>query len=81
MDLNQPPGSYRLMGIDKIVDQTFNTHNISLNRLSEFFPMPVWVLGIQPQHIDFGESLSRLVKEAADRIIGSINRDEQDNSF
>jgi hydrogenase maturation protease len=81
MDLNQPPGSYRLMGIDEIVDQTFNTHNISLNRLGEFFPMPVRVLGIQPQHIDFGESLSCLVKEAADRIIGSINREEQDISF
>jgi hydrogenase 3 maturation protease len=81
MDLNQPPGSYAITEIDKIADHTFNTHNISLNRLSEFFPMAVRVLGIQPQYIDFGESLSFPVKEAADRIICYINRESLNKSF
>jgi hydrogenase 3 maturation protease len=75
MELGQPPGSFRMISLDNIVDQTFNTHNISLNRLGEFFPMQVWVLGIQPLSLNFGEHLSNPVKETADRIIHSINPD------
>jgi len=55
---------------------TFNTHNISLKRLSEFFRMPVYVLAIQPEKVDFGENLSYLIKNVADRIINQINRME-----
>jgi hydrogenase 3 maturation protease len=75
LDFKQPPGTCRLMPLDNITDQTFNTHNISLNRLGDFFRMPVWVMGIQPQCIDFGELLSDPVKETADRILHTINRD------
>ena len=73
MEFNQPPGTCRLIPLDKIVDQTFNTHNISLNRLGDFFRMPVYVLGIQPQSIEFGEHLSDSVKKSADRIVQAIN--------
>jgi len=73
MDLDQPPGACRLIALDHILDQTFNTHHISLNRLGDFFRMQVWVLGIQPQSVDFGEELSDPVKETANRIIRSIN--------
>jgi hydrogenase maturation protease HycI len=79
-DMQQIPGYYRVLQLDEISDHTFNTHNISLNRLREFFPMPVLILGIQPQHVDFGESLTAPVKEAADRIISSINREFRNNS-
>ena len=72
LDLGQPPGTCRLLSLDKIVDQTFNTHNISLNRLGDFFRMKVWVLGIQPQSVDFGEHLSEPVKETADRIVQAM---------
>jgi hydrogenase maturation protease HycI len=75
MEFNQPPGYCRLIPLDNIADQTFNTHNISLNRLGDFFKMQVWVLGIQPQCIDFGEHLSDPVKETADKIVEAINRD------
>jgi hydrogenase 3 maturation protease len=75
MDFNQPPGSCRIIPLDNIADQTFNTHNISLARLGDFFRMQVCVLGIQPQCIDFGEHLSYPVKKSADMIVRSINRD------
>ena len=59
-----------------IQDLTFNTHNISLKKLSDFFKMPVFVLGIQPENIEFGENISYIVKKVADQIIKMINLQE-----
>jgi hypothetical protein len=36
---------------------TTGTHNISLAKLSELFNMPVYILGIQPADISFGEGM------------------------
>ena len=38
--------------------------------------MPVFILGIQPEKIDFGENISYLVKDKADKIINLINTQE-----
>ena len=38
--------------------------------------MPVFILGIQPEKIDFGENISYLVKNVADKIIKLINKQE-----
>jgi hydrogenase maturation protease len=73
-DLKSTAGTFRLLSLRQIQDLTFNTHSISLKRLSEFFRMPVYVLAIQPEIIDFGENLSYLIKNVADRIINQINR-------
>ena len=75
-EMKLPVGSFRLMTLNHIEDLTFNTHNISLRRLSEFFTMEVYILGIQPEDIDFGENISYLVKEVADKIIKQINNQE-----
>jgi hydrogenase 3 maturation protease len=72
-DLKSKAGTYKLLDITHVQDLTFNTHNISLKRLKEFFTMPVFILGIQPEKIDFGENLSYLVRENADSIIKLIN--------
>ena len=76
VDLKAIAGTFKLLSLRQIQDLTFNTHNISLRRLSEFFTMPVYVLGIQPEKIDFGENLSYLVKNVADKIIKLINKQE-----
>lgn len=73
VNMGMPPGSHKIIPVSQIEDLTFNTHNISLKRLSEFFRMPVYILGIQPEKIDFGENMSYIVKEEADRIIDTIN--------
>lgn len=73
-DMRSSSGTFKLLSINQIHDLTFNTHSISLKRLSEFFRMPVYILGIQPEKIDFGENLSYLVRNVADRIINQINR-------
>ncbi len=73
MELKSDPGTFKLLELNQIQDITFNTHNISLNRLSDFFNMPVYILGIQPEKIDFGENISYLVRNNADKIINQIN--------
>jgi len=73
MELQSDPGTFKLLELNQIQDITFNTHNISLNRLSDFFNMPVYILGIQPEKIDFGENISYLVINIADKIIKQIN--------
>jgi hydrogenase 3 maturation protease len=76
VDIKSPAGTFKLLTISKIQDLTFNTHNISLKRISEFFSMPVFILGIQPEKIGFGENISYLVKNVADKIIKQINKQE-----
>jgi hydrogenase 3 maturation protease len=76
VDMKAITGTFKLLSLKQIQDMTFNTHNISFKRLSEFFTMPVFVLGIQPEKIDFGENLSYLVKKVADKIIKQINKKE-----
>ena len=77
VEMNLPPGSYRMLEVNKIQDITFNTHNISLRRLFDFFAMPVYILAIQPENILFGENISYIVKDISDNIINQINRQEE----
>ena len=76
VDIKSAAGTHKLLSLNQIQDITFNTHNISLRRLADFFPMPVYILGIQPEKIDFGENISYLVKNVADKIIKQINKQE-----
>ena len=76
VDFNATAGTFKLLPVSQIEDLTFNTHNISIKRLSEFFNMQVYILGIQPLKIDFGENISYLVKHVADKIINHINKKE-----
>ena len=75
VDMNSNPGFYKVFKADQIADMTFNTHNISLNRLSEFFKMKIFILGIQPDNVNFGETLTDSVLKSANEIISIINKD------
>lgn len=74
MELGEQAGSYRLLSLDQVEDITFNTHNISLGRLGDFFLYPSYVLGIQPLNIEFGDQLSPPVLHTANAIIHQINQ-------
>jgi hydrogenase 3 maturation protease len=76
VEMKEVAGTYKLLTLSQIQDLTYNTHNISLKRLSEFFCMQVFVLGIQPEKIEFGENISYLVKDVANKIIKQINKQE-----
>jgi len=74
MELGSSPGTYRIMELEDLEDITFNTHNISLGRLADFFPYPTYVLGIQPLSLEFGDQLSPPVQDSARYIIHLINQ-------
>lgn len=74
VDFNKSAGDAFLIPLDNLLDYTSNTHNVSFKTLSQFFDMPVVVLGIQPQNMTYGEDLTPVIKEKADQVIGVINR-------
>ena len=78
VDMNASPGTCRLLPVDEIQDFSFNTHNISLKRISDFFPAEVFILGIQPETIVFGEKISYLVAKVAKKIIKQINNKKEE---
>ena len=72
-DFSREPGYSELARASDMMEMTTNTHNISLAKLSELFNMPVYILGIQPADISFGEGMDAKVSETAERISGMIN--------
>jgi len=74
MDTGSPPGSVVFLPVEEVTDITFNTHNISLRNLAAFFTSEVYILGIQPATIDFGENISDIVRIVAEDIINLINK-------
>ena len=74
MELGSNPGTYRLMELENVEDITFNTHNISLGKLGDFFLFPTYVLGVQPRDVSFGDELSPPVRAAAQEIVNKINQ-------
>lgn len=74
VEFGKQPGYYEMLPAEKVKDFTFNTHNISLKRISELFKMPVYILGIQPESIEFGEEISEIVMETAHKIFNIINQ-------
>lgn len=69
-----PPGTAVLLPVERIIDITFNTHNISLRNIASFFTAEVFILGIQPVSIEFGENISYLVRIVSNEIINLINK-------
>jgi len=72
-DYNKEPGYINLFPVDEIPDNTFHTHTISLGRISEFFEMKTYILGIQPEFVGFGEEISPQIIRQANELISFIN--------
>lgn len=72
-DFNEEPGFIDLLPIKQIQDFTVNTHTISVKRISEFFLMKTYLLGVQPENVKFGEEFSESVLKAAEELITTIN--------
>jgi len=73
VDFARRPGYWRFLPVEELKETTFHTHHISLKTVSELFDMPVWVLGIQPRRLEFGESLSPDVQATTDHLAEMIN--------
>jgi len=72
VDFGREAGYSQLIRVSELMDTTTNTHNISLRQLETLFPVPVYVWGIQPANLGFGEGFSPAVKEAARKVIQEI---------
>ena len=72
-DFNKAPGFIDFLPIEKIQDFTVNTHTISVKRISEFFEMKTFILGVQPENVKFGEEFSESVLNSANELIKKIN--------
>lgn len=67
------PGYYEFLSVDRVLRYAVHTHNVSLGNIADFFSMPVYILGIHPENVEFGEKLSPSVKESAEEIIRAID--------
>lgn len=70
MDFGKAPGYCKLQPVGDVKNTTTNTHNLSLTTISRFINVKnQWIIGIQPQDISYGFSLSVKIKNTADHII------------
>lgn len=74
-DFAKEPGYVKILPIEDILDHTMHTHTISVRRISEFFEMPTFILGIQPKFVGFGEEMSEEVLLAANKVVNFINQE------
>lgn len=70
---NKYPGFSDIIPVEELQCQTSNTHNISLKKISELFNMPVFVLGMEPENIMFGEGLTQQIQKTVNHIADEIN--------
>ena len=79
-DFGGMPGEIRLIEKKDIPDTSLSTHSFSPNILAAIIEedtgADVLFLGIQPESIQFGEGISKPVKEAAKRIIFYLEKKE-----
>jgi hydrogenase 3 maturation protease len=73
MFLGRKPGFCELVPIESLSDITTHTHNMSLRKIADFLNSEIFVLGIQPAIVSFGEGLSSPVHQTANRIVALIN--------
>jgi len=73
-DFNEEPGFIDFLPIERVQDYTVNTHTISVKRISEFFKMKTYLLGIQPENVKFGETISKSVLSSAEILLKKINK-------
>jgi hydrogenase 3 maturation protease len=72
-DLGEEPGAMRLIDQDQIGGTSFSTHMLPLKMLTNYLVMTtgcqVFVVGMQPKCLAFGQLISEPVQQAADRFL------------
>jgi len=78
VDLGASPGTVRVVGKDDIRAEFLSTHSASLNMVAEYIEQEtsadVFVLGIQPENLGFGEEISEPVRESLEKIVKVLER-------
>lgn len=75
-DMSEAPGTMRIIEQDQIGGTSFSTHMMPLKMLTDYLVMAtgckVFVLGIQPQSLAFGQLISEPVQKAADQFLAEF---------
>ncbi|MCL6588410.1 MAG: hydrogenase 3 maturation endopeptidase HyCI [Firmicutes bacterium] len=75
-DLGETPGTFALIAPDRIGGVSFSTHMMPLKILADYLVMAagcqVMVIGVQPENLDFGETLSPAVAAAVGEFIKEL---------
>lgn len=77
VDFGEAPGRVKVVRAEEIGIQSLSTHNISMKTFVGFLKgdlpaLGVWVIGIQPKEVGYGEELSPEVKKAVDELCMSL---------
>jgi len=82
LDLDRNPGEFEILEKDDIIKSGFSTHDISPNMFIEYLQdqthADIYMLGLQPKNVSFGEEMSNSVKNALTEIADLIK--EADNA-
>jgi len=75
-EMGERPGTVKIIPKDKIDGISFSTHvlplSVMLNYLSQSFNFQTVVIGIEPKNMEFGEGITKEVKEAVNKIVSTI---------
>lgn len=74
--MGEPPGSIRLLDPDSAAGSSFGTHGLPLGVLSGYLASEtgcrVILIGIQPQRVQLGETLSPPVAESVEQLAAAL---------
>jgi len=72
VDLDKKPGEFEILKKDDIIKSGFSTHDISPNMFIEYLEhqtqADIYMLGLQPENLSFGEEMSDNIKAALKKI-------------
>lgn len=75
-DMDEPPGTIRLVEMDEIEGLSASTHSLPLSMLARYLnwelKCEVILLGIQPASIEVGETVSDAVLHAVDLVASAV---------
>jgi hydrogenase 3 maturation protease len=76
LDLGLTPGEYKILKKDEIAKGGLNTHTLSPHMFIEYLEhetsASIYILGVQPEDISFGNEMSDSVQMALEEIIDLI---------
>ncbi|MBL7170001.1 MAG: hydrogenase maturation protease [Candidatus Aenigmarchaeota archaeon] len=75
VDFDGEVGEVKVFSIDAVLNESLSTHGISVKVFEDFFPdVEIYVVGVKPDHVDYGEGLSLTLRENFDNIVKGIKK-------
>ena len=76
-DLKSSPGSYSIIPAHQIANISISTHALSLGMLAKYLRVScgseLFLLAVQPENLEQGDSLSKRVKTTIEELASKIN--------